>query len=203
MLSVSTSEINKKSEVKKCQEEIKQAHPDKVLKPEEGKAAVTAVKDRVPAAAQAKVEIKVEAKVEDKVKAADKVKAGDKVKAEIAKKEENIMPGFDRSGPQGAGPMTGGARGFCNPAAGDFQPPYGRGFGYGAQRGGRLGLGRGFRGYRGRGWQSAGGDAGYPQTDAPVSTSENMNIFSELKQGVDTLNQLLTELKDHLKTPQG
>ena len=23
------------------------------------------------------------------------------------------MPGFDRSGPQGQGPMTGGGRGFC------------------------------------------------------------------------------------------
>ena len=26
------------------------------------------------------------------------------------------MPGFDRSGPMGAGPMTGGRRGLCNPA---------------------------------------------------------------------------------------
>lgn len=25
------------------------------------------------------------------------------------------MPGFDRTGPQGLGPMTGGARGYCNP----------------------------------------------------------------------------------------
>jgi hypothetical protein len=25
------------------------------------------------------------------------------------------MPGFDRTGPHGLGPMTGGARGFCNP----------------------------------------------------------------------------------------
>ncbi|MBN2076410.1 MAG: DUF5320 domain-containing protein [Dehalococcoidales bacterium] len=25
------------------------------------------------------------------------------------------MPGFDRTGPNGLGPMTGGARGFCNP----------------------------------------------------------------------------------------
>ena len=26
------------------------------------------------------------------------------------------MPGFDRTGPMGAGPMSGGARGRCNPA---------------------------------------------------------------------------------------
>ena len=25
------------------------------------------------------------------------------------------MPGFDRTGPMGMGPMTGGGRGFCNP----------------------------------------------------------------------------------------
>jgi len=25
------------------------------------------------------------------------------------------MPGFDGTGPQGRGPMTGGGRGFCNP----------------------------------------------------------------------------------------
>lgn len=50
------------------------------------------------------------------------------------------MPGFDRTGPTGMGPMTGGARGFCN--------PYGRtlgrgGFGPGMGRG--RGRGRGFR----------------------------------------------------------
>jgi hypothetical protein len=120
----------------------------------------------------------------------------------VITKEVNIMPGFDRTGPQGSGPMTGGRRGFCNPASDDIQPAYGRGFGYGAQRGGRLGLGRGFRGARGRGWQFAGGNAGYPQTEAPISTSEDMNILSDLKQGVDTLNQLLNELKDHLKAPR-
>ena len=28
------------------------------------------------------------------------------------------MPGFDRTGPNGMGPMSGGARGFCNPRRG-------------------------------------------------------------------------------------
>jgi hypothetical protein len=27
------------------------------------------------------------------------------------------MPGFDGSGPSGRGPMTGGGRGYCNPAS--------------------------------------------------------------------------------------
>ena len=50
------------------------------------------------------------------------------------------MPRFDRTGPSGAGPMTGGRRGFCNPATTGFSV-YG-GYGYG--RG--LGMRRGFRG---------------------------------------------------------
>jgi hypothetical protein len=50
------------------------------------------------------------------------------------------MPGFDRSGPTGMGPMTGGARGRCN--------PYGRPFarsGFGPWSGGGRGRGRGYR----------------------------------------------------------
>ena len=45
------------------------------------------------------------------------------------------MPGFDRTGPMGAGPMTGGARGLCNPATAGAVRAYG-GYGYG------RGLGR-------------------------------------------------------------
>jgi len=48
----------------------------------------------------------------------------------------------------GAGPMTGGARGFCNPAGAGYAPGYGGGYGYG--RG--LGRGRAFRGGFGPGY---------------------------------------------------
>ncbi len=67
------------------------------------------------------------------------------------------MPGFDGTGPQGQGPMTGGARGWCNP----YSPPR---IGYrpirsfflpvfGSRRP-RWGLGQGFfaQGRGGRGW---------------------------------------------------
>lgn len=50
------------------------------------------------------------------------------------------MPGMNRTGPDGLGPMTGRGRGACGTAAG-----MGRGFG------GGLGLGRGFGGARGAG----------------------------------------------------
>jgi hypothetical protein len=78
------------------------------------------------------------------------------------------MPGLDRTGPVGMGPMTGGARGWCNPYSplhagyGPYRLPYPapvrsyyRGYtlpyGFGRPR---WGLGRGFwgRGWRGRGW---------------------------------------------------
>ena len=53
------------------------------------------------------------------------------------------MPGYDRSGPEGAGPMTGGGRGFCSrkPATGVFGSA-GRGGGRGWRRGVRAGFGR-------------------------------------------------------------
>ena len=47
------------------------------------------------------------------------------------------MPGFDGTGPNGMGPMTGGGRGFCGPrAAGATRRPYGtrRWSGYGGYR---------------------------------------------------------------------
>ena len=67
------------------------------------------------------------------------------------------MPGYDRTGPAGQGPGTGGGFGFCGPEAQDADAGlrgYGRGFG----RGGR-GLQRGFRRgfcFFGRGRNAAG-----------------------------------------------
>ena len=48
------------------------------------------------------------------------------------------MPGFDGTGPMGLGPMTGGGRGFCNPAfgasgfAGGAGSIYSRPYGWGS-----------------------------------------------------------------------
>ena len=57
------------------------------------------------------------------------------------------MPGFDQSGPMGAGPMTGGARGRC----GSLVTGYGRAIPETAVSGRGLAYGRGFRGGRGAG----------------------------------------------------
>jgi hypothetical protein len=87
------------------------------------------------------------------------------------------MPRGDRTGPWGAGPMTGRAAGYCagysvpgfmNPTGG-----YGRGWGRGRGRGLGRGWGRGF----GRGWYAypplAVGQAVYPQAYAPVAQPQS------------------------------
>ena len=97
------------------------------------------------------------------------------------------MPGFNGSGPMGAGPMTGGARGYCNPAyAGNERPiGYGRGMAYG----------RGFRGGSGRGGMMPGlrgGYASYPPTYAAQNPVDELNM---LKQQVDAINRRIRELE--------
>ena len=87
------------------------------------------------------------------------------------------MPRGDRTGPWGAGPMTGRAAGYCagysvpgfmNPIGG-----YGRGWGRGRGRGYGRGLGRGF----GRGGYvyppPAVGQPAYPQAYPPVAQPQS------------------------------
>jgi hypothetical protein len=83
------------------------------------------------------------------------------------------MPRLDGTGPAGMGPMTGGARGWCNPYSplragyAPYRPPYPApvhpyypgyppAYGFGRPRWGRgfwgRGLGRGGGRGRGRGW---------------------------------------------------
>lgn len=71
------------------------------------------------------------------------------------------MPGGDRTGPLGAGPMTGWGRGVCGRgSAAGFGPDWpargGRGAGFGWGRGAGFGWGRG---WRNRSW--AGGPEGW------------------------------------------
>jgi len=87
------------------------------------------------------------------------------------------MPRGDRTGPWGAGPMTGRAAGYCagysvpgfmNPIGG-----YGRGWGRGRGRGFGRGWGRGF----GRGWYTypppVVGQPAYPQAYPPVAQPQS------------------------------
>ena len=92
--------------------------------------------------------VKVEVAVADRAVARDAVAVAVKTVEQTPKQtEDSIMPGLDRSGPMGAGSMTGGRRGICGRAGAAInQPAYGSGYGYGRGMGFRRGFGRG-RGY--------------------------------------------------------
>ena len=113
------------------------------------------------------------------------------------------MPGLDRTGPAGAGPMTGGARGCCHPAEAGKIPAFEGGYGYG--RG--LGLMRGFRGGfgqgRGRGRGFGRGYGGYYHPAGPVHPTDAASEKDMLKanaehmqKSLDAINQRIDELSN-------
>lgn len=110
------------------------------------------------------------------------------------------MPGFDRTGPWGRGPMTGWGQGYC------------------AGRGDRafFGGGRGFGGSWGRGWRNRFNATGMPgwawpgygrgyypgwrPGDAPAYTpEEEMDMLNaeakELERDLEDIRQRMNELK--------
>ena len=95
------------------------------------------------------------------------------------------MPGFNRTGPMGAGPMTGGRRGLCNPATATGIGAFTGGYGSG------RGLRRGFRGgfSRGRGWSPGigRGYGWYPQPAAPVYAADTVSELEALRNEADFL----------------
>ena len=113
------------------------------------------------------------------------------------------MPGFDRTGPMGAGPMTGWARGRCDTAApSDDYPPYGSGYaygrGYGGGRGRRGGYGGGRRIRRGYGmdfgWYPP--VAGQPVAAGKRDEAEALRDQAEyLSRSIAAINARIAELE--------
>ena len=98
------------------------------------------------------------------------------------------MPGLNRTGPQGQGPMTGGARGNCNSANMQTARPMPGTTGSG--RGMAYGHGRNFRGNFGNGMgmrQGYGRDVG--------TSADDLNM---LKTEVELLNKRIAELEGRL-----
>jgi len=116
------------------------------------------------------------------------------------------MPGGDRTGPMGLGPMTGRAAGFCGGFGmpGYANPVPGRGFGMGFGRGrgaGGRGFGGGGRGWRNMfyatglpGWLRFGGWGGQVSYAAPTPTAER----DYLKGAAESLQGQLDEIKKRL-----
>jgi len=111
------------------------------------------------------------------------------------------MPGGDRTGPAGMGPMTGRGAGYCAgyPVAGFMNPVYGGGF-WGRGRGG------GGRGHRHwfyatgmAGWQRAG--YGYPAFGTPYGFAQAAPYAPRMtsEQEVDILKGQAEYLEDTLE----
>lgn len=108
------------------------------------------------------------------------------------------MPGFDRSGPMGAGPMTGGRRGMCGGS--DIRPGnmgYGHGYGTGRGMGFKRGHGRG----RGFGYPAYGG---YPAPRTfgrayPVSGADEMAMLkaeaNAMQASLESIQNRIAELE--------
>lgn len=111
------------------------------------------------------------------------------------------MPGFDGTGPRGEGPMTGGARGYCNPGYAGYGPSYGRGYGMGWGRGFRGGFGPGYGRGRGYGRQGPYGRAYGPAYSGPygMSREDEINMLREqadmIKADLDAINKRMEDLE--------
>ena len=108
------------------------------------------------------------------------------------------MPGFNGTGPQGMGPMTGGGRGFCTPGAGTA---YGVGdnMNRGAGRGGAPwggGRGRAWGGGRGRSGQGF-AESGYGAY-APYAGGAPQQEVEFLKNQTVSLEQELAQIRSRL-----
>ena len=105
------------------------------------------------------------------------------------------MPGFDRTGPEGMGPMTGWGRGFCGPHG---RRTGRRAFGLGFNRGGRG------RGYRHNHWAGEATGWGRGRFRGPhnepfyVREDEMATLQKEaarLKEELNAVEQRLSELE--------
>ena len=112
------------------------------------------------------------------------------------------MPGFDQTGPRGAGPMTGGARGPCNPATSTAIAAYNGGYVYGRGLGRRRGFRGGYGPDAGRGRGYGRGYGWYPPAAVPAysaDTSDEMNMLKAdadyMKTSLDAINKRIEELE--------
>lgn len=106
------------------------------------------------------------------------------------------MPGYDRTGPNGMGSMTGGARGLCNPAGRGYSQQYAAGRAYGRgmawRRGGNPDMRRGYG--RGVGYYPADYAPAYP-VDAKTEL-ETLNAEADsMKNSLEMINERISELE--------
>jgi Family of unknown function (DUF5320) len=105
------------------------------------------------------------------------------------------MPGFDRSGPDGKGPLTGGNRGLCGSNSGKDPDEFvaGQGRGRGPGQGG-AGMGRG--GGAGQGGGSGRGRGLGGRRNQQMNNSSSVN--SDLEERARELESELKAVKEKL-----
>ena len=110
-----------------------------------------------------------------------------------------MMPGFDRTGPMGAGSMTGGGRGLCKPAKAETHPRFTQGYNYG--RG--LGRKRGFRGgygpARSLGRSFGRGYGWYPTAVRPAGQAGTSDEIDMLKADANYLQKSLVAINQRIE----
>ena len=111
------------------------------------------------------------------------------------------MPGFNESGPEGNGPMTGGGRGICNTAVPGYENQYGGagriGRGLGRRQGHRRFRGSGMRGTGGRGFvrrRSLGAGNG-PSQETSGEIEMLKTQADSVKNTLDTIYRRMAELE--------
>ena len=112
------------------------------------------------------------------------------------------MPGLDGTSPYGNGPMTGGRRGYCNPASVEYGPAFLRRYGYGRGFGRGLGFRRGYG--PGLSWGHAYGRDydWYPpayRLVAPMSSEDEILMLNTeanaMKTSLDAISNRIAELE--------
>ena len=100
------------------------------------------------------------------------------------------MPGYDRSGPMGEGPMSGWGRGLCGPNQTD-QAPAGYGRMGGRGRGGGFGFRSGMRGGFGRrlGMRPFGAGIESDRGDLESQVAELRKTLTAIEQQFERINQ--------------
>jgi len=109
------------------------------------------------------------------------------------------MPGFDQTGPVGAGPMTGGARGRCNPATAGTIPAFAGGYGYGRGSGLRHGFRGGYGSGQGRGRGVGRGYGWYPPAAGPGYSMDPAGEMDMLKVEADYLQKSLEAINKRIE----
>ncbi|MGM0603337.1 MAG: DUF5320 domain-containing protein [Bacillota bacterium] len=112
------------------------------------------------------------------------------------------MPRGDRTGPEGMGPMTGRAMGYCagseSPGFVSGTPAYaGRGYGRGFGRGGGYGRGRGFGMGAGRGARFYGAAPAAPVSEEEVQKTqltELKNLANSLENDLEIVKKKIEDL---------